>query len=467
MKYFLAAFLFFFSINISIAQPVFLKQTPTAQHWVDSVFKTLSKDEKIAQLMVMRESEMRSGKAFFYEEKLSDEIKKYNIGSICLFQGSPVEQAQVINRLQRLAKTPLMVCIDAEMGLGMRMTDSVARFPDQITLGAIRNKKLMYEMGVAMGEQCKRMGIQVNYAPDVDINNNPNNPVIGYRSFGEDKNIVSKYGTQIMKGMQSMGVMACAKHFPGHGDVAVDSHLDLPVINKSRAQLDELELVPFKKLIDEGVGSVMVAHLSVPSIDTTTNQPTSLSAKTINGLLRQELDFQGITFTDGLEMKGVTKFYPEGDAAAQSLIAGNDMLCLPGDIEGSIKKIKAAIKHKKLSWTDIDNRVKKVLLAKYNLGLSERPVIDENNLTNDLNKDVRRIRTQAANEAITVLQMQNAELFPLEKNKKIAYVGVGADTLNTLAGLLKIKLNADCYYISYKNDSSVTNLILGKIKNRY
>ena len=237
-----AIFLFFFS---GIRAQSFYKASDAAQHWVDSTFDKLSKKQRIAQLMVVRLSEKTPTGVLFYDAKVEENIRKYNIGSVCLFQGSPVQQADFINRFQSLAKTPIMFCIDDETGLGMRL-DSVAKLPDQITIGAVNDSSLVYNIGKAIGKQCRRIGIQVSYAPVVDINNNANNPVINFRSLGQDKYKVAAYGIQMMRGIQSENVMACAKHFPGHGDVAVDSHLDLPVINKSMAQLDSLELYPFR-----------------------------------------------------------------------------------------------------------------------------------------------------------------------------------------------------------------------------
>lgn len=202
-----------------------------------------------------------------------------------------------------------MICIDAEWGLGMRLLDSVIPLPKQMMLGAMKDASIVYKYGQIVAEQCKRFGVHVNYAPVVDVNNNPDNPVINDRSFGEDKYKVAKFGIQYSKGMQDLGVMACAKHFPGHGDVAVDSHYDLPVINKSRQQLDSLELFPFRQIFNSGISSAMVAHLYIPSIDNTPNKATSLSRKNVNDLLRKELRFQGLTFTDALDMKGITKFF--------------------------------------------------------------------------------------------------------------------------------------------------------------
>jgi len=398
-------------------------------------------------------------------QQVIDLIKKYNVGGLCFFQGGPVRQANLTNYYQSIAQTPLMICIDGEWGLGMRL-DSVINFPRQLMMGALPDARLVYEFGKAVGQQCKRIGIQVNYAPDVDVNNNPENPVINDRSFGEDKYKVALFGIQYMKGMQDVGVMACAKHFPGHGDVAVDSHLDLPVINKSRQQLDSLELYPFRELIKAGVGSVMIAHLYIPSIDTTANQATSLSPKTVNGLLRNELGYKGLTFTDALEMKGVSKFYPAGEVSAQSLIAGNDMLCLPGDVTGSIEKVKAAINDGRLSWTDIDNKVKKVLLSKYHLGLSHPQMIDTTNIAADLNAATNNIRHLVSTQSLTLLRLQNKALLPLTKKKKVAFIGIGINQMNTFAAAVKESYDAKIFLMDYKDSTSLPT-ILKKIKRKY
>ena len=317
-KLFVCLFCFLPSLFVNSQYHSFLTQT----QWVDSVFNTLNEEQRIGQLMIIR---AHSNLGSDHIQQVTDQISRYNVGGLCFFQGGPIRQANLTNQYQALAKTPLLISIDGEWGLGMRL-DSVINFPRQLMIGAIPDAKLAFTLGNAIGEQCKRMGIQLNFAPDVDVNNNPNNPVINDRSFGEDKYRVALFGTQFMKGMQDVGVMASAKHFPGHGDVAVDSHFDLPIINKTREALDSLELYPFRQLIKEGVGSVMSAHLYIPAIDTTANQATSLSYKNVTGLLKDELHFTGLTITDGLEMSGVTKYYPSGSASVQSLIAGNDLL---------------------------------------------------------------------------------------------------------------------------------------------
>ncbi|MEN9684968.1 MAG: hypothetical protein RLZZ28_754 [Bacteroidota bacterium] len=449
--------------NIPSYAQRFFEKTPEAEKWVQKKFKKLSKDERIAQLMIVR---AHSNLGAEHIAEVTALIKKYNVGGLCFFQGGPVRQAMLTNQYQLIAKTPLMISIDGEWGLGMRL-DSVINYPRQLMMGATNDPKLIYAFGKAVGEQCKRAGVQVNYAPDIDVNNNSLNPVINDRSFGEDKYKVALFGTAYMKGMQDAGVLATAKHFPGHGDVAVDSHKDLPLINKTRNELDNLELFPFKELINAGVGSVMVGHLSVPAIDTTANLPSSLSYKHVTDLLRNELGFQGLTFTDALEMQGVTKYFPKGEAALQSLIAGNDMLCLPGDIPGSIAKVKEAIKNGRLSWDDLNERVKKVLLVKYHLGLNKITPIDTAGLVDDLNKQTSFIKTQLSANALTLVNKETAGIFPLTQGKKIAYVCIGAPGENTLAAKLRELYHADIYLFGSKaeigkqlmDDKAAVNII--------
>ena len=439
-----------------------------AQQWVDSVFNSLTDDQRITQLIVVRLSsiDMRTKTITWLDSAVTAAVKKYNVGSICLFQGGTYRQAELINYYQSIAQTPIMISIDGEWGVGHRFLDSVAKLPYQLTLGAMQNESIVYQMGRAMGQQCKRIGIHVNYAPVVDVNNNPNNPVINFRSFGEDKYKVAQYGIAIMKGMQDEGVMACAKHFPGHGDVSVDSHLDLPVINKTRKQLDSLELYPFKEIFKAGVGSVMIAHLNVPAIDNTKNKPTSISYKNITELMRKEMNYQGLTFTDALEMQGVKKYYPDGEASAQAIIAGNDMLCLPADISAAIAKIRAAIKKKKLKWADVYAHTKRVLMAKYQYVVNNAGQIDYTNLTNDLNAPVAGIRKAVAQNAITLLKNENSSIFPLTKisGKKIAYVAVGVTAENTMAARMKNDYAADVFYFDNTKTAADANDLAEQLK---
>ena len=425
----------FASIQISVDA-----QTRAEKKWVKHQFKSLSLDEKIAQLMVLRAHSNWEPKKI---DSLAALIKQYNIGGLCFFQGGPVRQAIQTNNYQQIAKTPLLITIDAEWGVGMRL-DSVEMFPRQLSLGAIPNNQLVYQMGAAIAAQCKRLGIQVNYAPDVDINNNPANPVINDRSFGQNKKTVIDYGIAYMKGMQDNGVMATAKHFPGHGDVSVDSHVDIPVVNKSREALDSMEIAPFKALIDAGIESVMVAHLSVPAIDNGEKRPTSLSAKAINGLLKSELGFKGIAVTDALDMKAISNYYPEGEANVQAILAGNDMLCLPGDIGQSIKKVKEAIAEGRLSEKDIDTRVKKVLAAKYKYGLSQLQQIDTTNLIADLNQSVGTLKAAMAKQSLTYVNANQRKL--VKKGQRIAYLVLNATTANTISNALSVGYDATVFF---------------------
>lgn len=466
----LVAFFIFFNTFFSKAQ----KQSNLPKEaWVDSVFNALTKDQRIAQLMVIR---AHSNLGQEHINKVVNDIEKYNVGALCFFQGGPLRQANLTNYYQRIAATPLMVTIDGEWGLGMRL-DSVLKFPYQLTLGALTSDSLVYKMGLAVGEQCKRIGVHVNYAPVVDINNNPLNPVIGFRSFGEDKEKVSRFGVAYMKGMQDAGIMACAKHFPGHGDVAVDSHLDLPVINKSRQQLDTLELVPFKALIKENVGSVMVAHLSIPAIDSEPNRASSISKNNVNGLLRKDLGFNGLVFTDALEMKGVAKYFPGGTIAVEALIAGNDMLCLPASVPDAIEAIKIAIKKKRLTWKEIDEKVKKVLASKYDLGLNQLKPIETNNLLTDINNATNAIREQIATQSITIINEQVASgllkdslfelpVFPSQK-KKVAYVGIGVTTEGAFAKQIKKDLDAQLYFFPAKGTDTDMAAILKSVQSNH
>lgn len=449
---------FYFLLLFSIHGAAQYNSALPEKQWVDSVFRSLSKEQRIAQLMVIR---AHSNLGTEHVQGVLSLIEKYNIGALCFFQGGPVRQAMLTNQYQALAKTPLLITIDGEWGLGMRL-DSVVKFPYQLTLGALPDEHLVQKMGLAVGAQMKRIGVHVNYAPVLDINNNPANPVIGYRSFGEDGEKVARLGLAYIRGMQEAGIMACAKHFPGHGDTDVDSHADLPVISKSMQQLDSLELYPFRQAVKGGVGSVMIGHLSIPAIDNAANVPTSLSKKTISGLLRDGLNFGGLTFTDALEMKGVTKHFPAGEAAVQALLAGNDMLCLPENFNAAMNAIKAAIRKKAVRWKDIDAKVRRVLAAKYRLGLNGPQVIDTVNLLNDLNSGTETIKKTVARNTVTVLR-NGANFFPFAPNKRIAYVSIGTAADNTFGMRLVQDFKADTFSFTYKEGSAGASAILQQL----
>lgn len=396
-----------------------------AELWADSMYHTLSEDERLGQLFVIRAHSNLGDDHIAQVENL---IKTYQVGGLCFFQGNPEKQVELVNRYQALSKIPLMISIDGEWGLGMRMKESTISFPRQLTLGAIQNNRLIYDMGVEIARQMKRVGVQINFAPDIDVNNNAKNPVIHTRSFGEDRENVAQKALQYMKGMQDNGVMGSAKHFPGHGDTDVDSHLDLPVINHNMARLDSIELYPFKKLAEAGVGSVMVAHLSVPALDPRANRPTSLSRNTITNLLKEKMGYNGLVFTDALEMKGVTKHFGNGQVEAEALAAGNDMLLLPENIEASIREIKKYLADGRLNKKQVEESVKKVLAAKYNLDLTRFTPIPVDSVRSDLNtKQALLLKRHLYENAMTLVRNQD-NLLPFKNLAKqnIASVSIGA-----------------------------------------
>ncbi len=465
---FLSVFVFF-TLSISAQHSIDKK----AKKWADSVYNSLNENEKIGQLIIARLSSMeaQSKKVTNLNEQVEQYVKQYNIGGVCVFQGNPIEQVGYINHLKKIAKTPILFSIDGEWGVGMRLFDSVQLLPKQMMLGALSNPSIVYKYGKVVAKQCKRLGIQMNYAPVVDVNNNPQNPIINDRSFGEDKKKVAAFGIQYMKGMQQNGVLACAKHFPGHGDVTVDSHFDLPVIHKSIQELEQTELYPFEKLFRAGVSSAMIAHLFIPSIDSQINKPTSMSEKNIQGLLRNKMKFKGLAITDGLEMHAVTKFFPNGEASVQALIAGNDLLCLPDSIPVAIAKIKEAIDSNRLTWKDIEEHCKKVLMTKYLQVIHHNDSIKIGSLVNDLNKDIPELKKEIAQHAITLLSKKDKVFFPLQPSHqahKIAYIGIGIHAENDFSKKMQKDYLADIFYLDFNNhDTTLVSQLVDSIKKNY
>lgn len=396
------------------------------QTWVDSVYKAMNNDERLGQLFMIR---AHSDKGPDHVKLVEKQIRQFHVGGLCFFQGTPEKQLELVNKYQSLAKVPLMVAMDAEWGLGMRMKATTISFPRQLTLGAIQNEQLIYNMGKEIARELLRVGVQVNFAPVADVNNNAGNPVIHTRSFGEDRMNVASKSYQYMKGMEDNGVMACAKHFPGHGDTDVDSHFDLPVIHHPWERLDSIELYPFKALFDRKIGSVMVAHLQVPALDDRPNRPTTLSNATVSRLLRDALHYDGIVFTDALEMKGVTKHFTDGKVEAESLVAGNDILTLPENIENSLREIKRYLKEGLLSWDEIEVHVKRVLRAKYRLGLTVYKPLPVAGVGKDLNRPAAvSLKQELYENAMTLVRNQD-RLIPFQAldTLSLASLSIGAD----------------------------------------
>ena len=340
-----------------------------ATAWVDATMRDMTLRQKVAQLMVIRVPLDLEGKRQRDFEQL---LRETEVGGVCFFVGTAKQTLPLVKRFQSLSQVPLLVCIDAEWGLGMRLKDCYA-FPQNGTWGTLPPEMdaLLYDMGREIGLQCRNMGIHVNFAPVVDINSNPRNPVIGPRSFSDDPKRVASLGIQYMKGLQSQGVMAVAKHFPGHGDTETDSHFDLPVINHTREYMDTVDLYPFRQLIDAGVEGVMTAHLQVNAYEEESNHPSSLSSHVVGDLLRKKLNFKGLVITDGLDMKGVTKYYTGGNESLAALMAGSDILLLPPDVPAAIDAICSAAKDDKDLQDLIDVRCRRVLRSKYYHGCSD------------------------------------------------------------------------------------------------
>ncbi len=392
--------------------------------WVDSVYNNLSKEERIGQLFMV--AAYSGGKAY-NEDAVTKLISAHQIGGLIFMQGGPARQANLTNEYQHMAQVPLLIAMDAEWGLGMRL-DSVQNFPREMMVGATRDTIYAYRMASAIALQCKRLGVHIDFAPVVDVNNNPANPIINSRAFGDDKLYVARMGIAYMNGLQSNGIIACAKHFPGHGNTSVDSHKDLPVINNSLAELDTVELFPFKAMIRAGVKSMMVAHLEMPALDTEAHVPTTLSKNTVTGLLKDKLGFKGLIFTDALNMQGVAKYFAPGDADLRAFMAGNDMLLFPQDVPVAIKKIKDALDSGKITEGRLGESVKKILAAKYDAGLYKPQTISTDNIVDDLNKYIVPIREMTAKAAVTLVKDENGIINKVNRDMRVGYIGINVNS---------------------------------------
>jgi len=458
LRYFFLVSLLLSAGNIILAQqsdPPFLKYMN--HPWVDSVMKTLSIDQQIAQCIWIAGY---SNKDITHEVEVSDLIKKYGVGGIVFFQGTASKQAELTNYYQGISKIPLIISLDAEWGVGMRLTN-IDKFPYQMTLGAIKNDSLIYRFGQDVAQQFKRLGMQVNFAPVLDINVNAHNPVINYRSFGENREKVTAKSIMYMKGMQDNGILATGKHFPGHGDTNVDSHLDLPLITHSRARLDSIELYPFRKLIAEGIGSIMVAHLNLPSLDTTTGLPSTLSHVIISDLLKNELGFRGLVVTDAMMMKAVTKYFKSGEADAKALEAGNDVAEFVTDVEATIRETKNYISMKKLTSDDIAMKCRKILALKYWSGLNKLKQIKADNIEKEVSPMTSRalILDLYAN-ALTVLN-NDQNIIPVKdlQNIKIATIAINRDDVSSFQKRIESYYPCDHFFIDPSDSASCRKLL--------
>jgi len=411
--------------------------------WVDSVYNSLTVEQRIAQLIFVRAN--YSGQP--YINTVDTLIAKYNIGGIVFFKGDPINQALQTNYWNSLAQTPLFISIDAEWGLGMRLSNTL-KYPLQMTLGAVSNNNLIYRMGQQIGDQCKRMGIHINFAPVVDVNSNPKNPVIGMRSFGQNPQLVAEKGNMYMLGMQSKGLIASAKHFPGHGNTYKDSHKDLPEVTSQLPTLLENDLLPFQYLINNGVNSVMIAHLSVPALDNRKNIPSTLSHKIVTDLLINRMQFNGLIITDGLDMQGVTKYYKVGMVALKALLAGNDILLIPDNVPASIKNIKQAVADGLVTDEHIERSC------------------NTTNLINDLNKpEYIQTAKNLFDASITIVKNTN-NLLPLVNNEQSkALLVVGTNTPQEIANALSQYGDFDVFSIEHIAKNRKRKQIISKLSS--
>lgn len=423
-----------------------------AQHaWVDSVFQTLNAKEKVAQLFMVR---AHSNLGQRYIDSVAGVIEREQLGGIVLFQGGPMRHAAVINRYQQLAKVPLLIAFDGEWGLGMRLPDSTVSYPYQMTLGAIQNEALIYQMGREIAVDFKRLGMNINFAPVVDINNNPRNPVINFRSFGENKHNVTRKGLAYMRGMMDEGIIVSLKHFPGHGDTDVDSHYDLPRLPFSAGRLDTLELHPFRELVDAGASGVMVAHMNIPSLDPTPNLPSSLSKKMVTDLLQDKLGFKGLVFTDAMDMNGVVKHFRNGEADVRAIIAGNDILELSQNSARAIDMVLQAIRQNRIAQSEIDARVKKVLAAKYWLGLHQQAPVALDGLHEDLNRRASaNLNQRLADAAVTQLKSDSL-IRQLNYNRRTAIISIGTSAITPFQLALEPRFDNHLLYVLPANASA-------------
>ena len=450
MRYILS---FFFVINTTIffgQSPLITIDSISQKKWVDSIYNSMTLKEKIGQLFMVQ---IFSDEKKMSKEKIKKLIEDQKIGGIIFSKGGPVRQAKLSNELQQISKTPLLIGIDAEWGLNMRL-DSTYAFPWNMTLGAIRDLDLIKKTGKHIGEHCKRLGIHINFAPVVDINTNPNNPIIGNRSFGENKINVTEKSLAYMIGLQNAGIIASAKHFPGHGDTDKDSHKTLPTIKFDEQRLNDVEIFPYENLINSGLNSVMVAHLNVPALETKQKYPSSLSKNIVTNILKSKLNFKGLIFTDALDMKGVSTIASSNKIDLQAFLAGNDVLLMSRDVIKGINEIYNAFDDGIVTEKRLSVSVKKILQAKYKSGLNNYKPIKTKNIISDLSRiEDDLLFSNLIKNSQTVIK-NNESIIPIKQldSENIAYIPMGNNDNNVFYKTLQLYTKVERIKISNINE---------------
>lgn len=437
-----------------------VERKATAEAWADSVLATLSPRQQAAQLiMPMTWPRVdKAGLANWHRQVLEGEF-----GCVLWQKGSPKNVVRLANWMRREARVPMLVAMDGEWGLSMRLSDSM-KWPRNMLLGATDDPRLAYEYGRATADEARRIGIHVNFAPVLDVNSNPANPVIGNRSLGSSPSLVIRMGLAYAKGLEDNGLLSTAKHFPGHGDTSTDSHKTLPVINRSRAQLEQVELAPFRAYIREGYGGMMVGHLSVPALDTGVRATSAVPA-VVTDLLQHEMGFSGLIFTDGLGMKGIVNGAGELGVYVTTLLAGADVLVAPTDPFQALDDVTAAVDKGILSQAEITRRCRKVLVWKHLLGADSREPLETEHLDADLHPRASRELLERIYEGAMTIVKSEQGILPLHKEDRIALLTYGDDSADLLRSTISRVAKADGYTIHRSTGPAARRAILNKLRS--
>lgn len=396
------------------------KQLKDADIWVQNTYNALSQDEKLGQLFIVA---LYTNKGEDYISNVRNLVQKEKLGGLILMQDDAAREITLLNEFQKASKVPMLIGMDAEWGLFQRIP-TAHKFPWAITLGAIQNKSLIYEMASKIAEDCHRMGINWDFAPVVDVNTNPDNPIIGNRSFGSEVDNVVQSALAYSNGLQDQNILAAIKHFPGHGDTSSDSHLDLPVVSHALSRLNAVELAPFKQLMEKNVGGVMIAHLYVPALEPTKGIPASLSKKIVTDILKNQYGYKGLIITDALNMGAVANRYQPGEVDALAFAAGNDIMLFSGDVNGAKKRIQKAIDNNEIPKSRVEESVKKILLTKYFLGLNHYKAVNPEKINEELDTEAHKILMEKLYANALTLLKDDAQLLPLDCTKTYYYVAL-------------------------------------------